>query len=573
MKRLILFLLPLLMSCQSSNSNFIFPYDFRTNSGDNPAWAEPGYQDENWQQHEWFNQGIGTKGNWWVRAKIAISNRSLDTPKGIFIDILGAFELYWDGELIGSSGKVGTDAKTEQPGLRQQIFLIPYHLYQEGEHQIAIRVSSHLGWETVDLYSIYIGDFYDISRYKLVDLVFINIMAGLFFVVFIYYLLIYFLDDKSPRIILFSVLCFFLFALVVAEHSKYYLEFPYHYQPYRITGIWLLNFVIALLLPLFFSFQFSLPYKGGIVLALVPVSLCLLIYMPSQDPRSIPVMMSASIISSLCLIALSVLKKAKGSWLSATGLLILLPSTFINYDITLFLGFSILVICILLSLTLQIREEHLLHQKTIAEANRLKSQLLKRNLQPHFIKNALTSLIDWIEEDPRKGAEFVEAIAEEFELLIQTSESILIPVSKELELCRSYLKIMSFRKEINFYMDDIDVDQNQLIPPALIHTALENGVIHNRFNNSIACFKVRYTQHQNYQEYRIFSSAKPRSKQPQKEGEGSLYIKSRLQESYPNRWRFNSAPSPEGWLTCIQIYASAKLAAQSDKQVRDSASI
>ena len=44
--------------------------------------------------------------------------------------------------------------------------------------------------------------------------------------------------------------------------------------------------------------------------------------------------------------------------------------------------------------------------------------------------------MDWVEESPKKGVFFIEALAKEFDLLNQIEQHTLIPISQEIELCK-----------------------------------------------------------------------------------------------------------------------------------------
>ena len=68
-----------------------------------------------------------------------------------------------------------------------------------------------------------------------------------------------------------------------------------------------------------------------------------------------------------------------------------------------------------------------------------------KHIQPHFIKNTLTSLLDWVEESPAQSVIFIQALAREFDLLNGMAEATLIPVRQELELCQNHLRVMQFR--------------------------------------------------------------------------------------------------------------------------------
>ena len=66
-------------------------------------------------------------------------------------------------------------------------------------------------------------------------------------------------------------------------------------------------------------------------------------------------------------------------------------------------------------------------------------------------------------------------------------------------LVRSHLEIMEYRKEIKYSWQEEGIDPGQTIPPAVLHTLLENGITHSlpREDNSIG-FKLVYEESENF---------------------------------------------------------------------------
>ena len=135
-------------------------------------------------------------------------------------------------------------------------------------------------------------------------------------------------------------------------------------------------------------------------------------------------------------------KKPKTIIVLATLLINALLYNFMEYDISLILSFTLLLLSMLYLLALQIREQRKIYEHSLVQTSRLKNELLKKKIQPHFLMNTLTSLIDWVEESPEKGVYFIEALAEEFNLLNQIEDKKLIPITQEIQLCKSFLNIM-----------------------------------------------------------------------------------------------------------------------------------
>ncbi|WP_082035927.1 sensor histidine kinase [Pedobacter lusitanus] len=165
-------------------------------------------------------------------------------------------------------------------------------------------------------------------------------------------------------------------------------------------------------------------------------------------------------------------------------------------------------------------------------------------------------MIDWVEESPKQGAEFIQALAEEFDIMNSISEAVLIPVRQEIELCKTHLTVMQFRKEIRYEWEDSGIEDSEYIPPALIHTILENGITHSiPHADSLITFKLSYLRTANYKQYTFCTHALNREVLKKREGgNGFRYVKARLTESYADRWKFISEAAPGGWLTTIQIY-------------------
>ena len=86
---------------------------WRFHLGDNPAWATPGFDDSAWEQLSadlpWGAQGhAGSTGFAWYRSNISLASAS-DTPLqfSLLLSKVGdAYEVYWNGKLVGGSGKL-----------------------------------------------------------------------------------------------------------------------------------------------------------------------------------------------------------------------------------------------------------------------------------------------------------------------------------------------------------------------------------------------------------------------------------------------------------------------------------
>ena len=227
-----------------------------------------------------------------------------------------------------------------------------------------------------------------------------------------------------------------------------------------------------------------------------------------------------------------------------------------SFDTGLYVGFGLILLSMLYLLSLRIKEQRLAYETSLVQSTRLKLELVKKNIQPHFLLNTLTSLMEWVEESPRKGVLFIEALAREFDLFHQIENETLIPISQEIALCRTHLEIMKYRKELNYEWEEEGIDPEQTIPPAILHTLLENGITHSLpLEDRSVRFKLMYEAMENQKMYTFLTfSNGVKERKTTKEGTGLNYIKARLTESYDSKWELISEPATHGWKSVIKLY-------------------
>lgn len=139
-------------------------------------------------------------------------------------------------------------------------------------------------------------------------------------------------------------------------------------------------------------------------------------------------------------------------------------------------------------------------------------------------------------------------MVKEFDIVLAISDKKLIPLEQEIELCRAHVAIMSFRREKNYLLHVGDLPPGEYIPPAILHTLIENGITHNDLEQQDIHFRIDFTRNGWRRIYRVFTeTATPTLPSKISEGTGLRYIRARLEESYPGRWRLQSQPVAKGW--------------------------
>ncbi len=261
--------------------------------------------------------------------------------------------------------------------------------------------------------------------------------------------------------------------------------------------------------------------------------------------------------SSTVLVGAATIRRQKDSRVVFPGLLscIVFVCLF-DYDISLFLSFGVIIMSMLYVLAIRSEEQRQAYESSRLFSARLEIELIKKNIQPHFLLNTLTSLMDWVEESPQHAVRFIESLAEEFKILGRIADKKLISIEEEIALCKTHLNVMRYRNEINYQWEEQGIDADEMIPPALLHTALENGITHSRPQaDGAITFRLSFERAPSQKKYAltIFGGKSERSTKD-REGTGLRYMKARLQESYGSHWKLTSQDVREGWQTTFTIY-------------------
>lgn len=523
--------------------------------GDQMEWATQNHDDKDWDKKKAKLQGGEI---YWTRTKIDILKAPEPLhPYGIRPYVYGEYEVFWDGILIGRNGNPGREETLPPEGEMFATFILPTHLTQEGEHLLAIRSSVYYFPDHVGM-RVDINHYDDLLTGRLIETSYMHILAGAFLIAAFYFLFLFLNDKRAYPMLIFSVSCFLFFLLNLAEFINTYLSIHYSLHHIRLEIIGILTFGISFLIPLYLSMQFPFPRRKAFLI--IYAGILLFIFMVKHDLFDFTARNMALSMWLFCfgIATHGALRKKHGAPLVLLVLLLSLLINFvISFDIGLYVGFSLILLSMFYLLSIRIRQQRIAYENSLVQSTRLRLELLKKNIQPHFLMNTLTSLIDWVEEAPKKGALFIEALANEFDLLNQIENQTLIPITQEIALCRTHMEIMAFRKEVNYFWEEEGIDPVEKIPPAILHTLLENGITHSlpAEDNSVR-FKLSYETNNKGKRYTLQTFAfNVREGKSGEEGTGLKYVKARLRESYQSNWDLVSEPADHGWKNIINIYS------------------
>lgn len=119
------------------------------------------------------------------------------------------------------------------------------------------------------------------------------------------------------------------------------------------------------------------------------------------------------------------------------------------------------------------------------ERSRIEAELemLKNQIDPHFMFNSLNTLSYLITNDPRKAFEFNESLSDVYRYILMNKQKTLVPLQEEIDFALSYFTLIKIRfgAGVQFIVDAVDKN-NKLVATISLQLLLENVVKHNEFS-------------------------------------------------------------------------------------------
>ncbi len=555
--------------------------NWRVASGDSIRWRLPDYNDAHWRLHPgfglWVNEGVKGRDVRWYRKTIFFPEPldSLATLALYQIATVSASEIYWDGILIARSGIVGKSREEEHTGASGQIFPVPKNLATPGKHVIALRVSNFHSFSGVIEAPLQLGYFSAIHENLFRVMALSLFLAGVFFLTALFHFAILLGHGNKWPYALFSSFC-----LACAVHIfirgllRYFqINLIHYYSLAAVNDIpW---FLMLVLLPIFFLFEFNSPYKKRLTVTILVVGLAVVLFSRLATFGIVPVswlntLDSANRLNVYFTIAVSIavalwalFQRMRGSLSALIGLFIFLIGVYFsnraNVENGWAIGFAVMNMFLTVSLSRQMAFQNRLHHEADLRSARLELELLKKHIQPHFLLNSLNSIIAWLEEEPPVAAQLVNALADELRMLLSFSGEKLISLTDEIKLCKAHLNVMSLRQDKKFTMTVTGVTGTEKLPPLVIHTLIENGLTHGYKEKNSGMFRLSCVHGKKKIQLNLFNdSADGQSIEGIHDGTGYRYVKTRLEEAFPSSWSMTSNPVDGGWEVRIEYEGAMK---------------
>jgi two-component system, LytTR family, sensor kinase len=128
------------------------------------------------------------------------------------------------------------------------------------------------------------------------------------------------------------------------------------------------------------------------------------------------------------------------------------------------------------------------YRKSLAEVEKFRKEnaeyqfeMLKLQLNPHFLFNSLNTLSSLVHEDPDKSAEFIRKLSDVYRYVLDNRSKELVTLREEMEFIRSFafLQGLRFQGMIDFRFGVSDDTLDRKIAPMTLQLLVENAVKHN----------------------------------------------------------------------------------------------
>ena len=132
--------------------------------------------------------------------------------------------------------------------------------------------------------------------------------------------------------------------------------------------------------------------------------------------------------------------------------------------------------------------QNYLHQKVSIELERTKIdnlgaqyELLKQQVNPHFLFNSLNTLKYMVENQDEHSVDFILKLSDFYRFTLESRKLDLIPVSEEINILEAYIFLLKARFEDGLDVS-LDIDKahySSFMPPFTLQLLIENCIKHN----------------------------------------------------------------------------------------------
>ncbi|CAL2080107.1 Histidine kinase [Tenacibaculum sp. 190524A02b] len=119
-------------------------------------------------------------------------------------------------------------------------------------------------------------------------------------------------------------------------------------------------------------------------------------------------------------------------------------------------------------------------EQTEKEKATLQSQMLQKNLEPHFLFNNLSVLSGLARKKPEQIEDFIDDFSDVYRYYLKHGKKQLVELKEELSFLKSYMSLIDKRFGNAYQIENKIEDANGFIIPCSLQLCLENAIKHNK---------------------------------------------------------------------------------------------
>lgn len=127
------------------------------------------------------------------------------------------------------------------------------------------------------------------------------------------------------------------------------------------------------------------------------------------------------------------------------------------------------------------RDSAIEQQRLQAKVAQARYELLKNQVNPHFLFNSLNVLSALVKKDPSLAERFIDEFAKIYRHVLETNDREVINLSFEIEFAHSFLFLQKIRygEGLQFHFEIPSCSMGMLVVPLSLQLLLENAIKHN----------------------------------------------------------------------------------------------
>lgn len=186
---------------------------------------------------------------------------------------------------------------------------------------------------------------------------------------------------------------------------------------------------------------------------------------------------------------------------------------------------------------------------------RMHAQALKDQLNPHFVFNALNSILALADRNRTAAAAMTARLREYFELVAGMAERHQVPLHEELRFTETYLDIekVRFGERLNVSIDVEPAALTGLVPNLLLQPLIENAVRHGLEPMQGGSVFITAARERDELVIHVRDDGSGLRAAPRQQGIGMQNVRNRLRQLHGPAFTMDANSSPQGFSVAIRL--------------------